>query len=399
MAEGNYAELERPTRSGQRPLLRGLLAIDGLAEGRRMRLGLLLGTVQGVVAPLLDSTLRGTERLSTTARAVDNAQMGGFDGVSVLAIIAVTILGGGMLLGRVAAFVAPDEDSDAPAPLGAGVRSLLRMVRTEWRILRRRSSVEQVLGGGFLIFVSLQTVKAVLSLFRWFTWETVVTWFGLKDTAFGHAVEAVYWFEGGLALLAAATLVGVTLFLAVWALRKETGSISEGRVRDMRFLRAEHPLMLAGGDSSELAGAFHGDLVARLLTDLKSWNPPADAWWESDLRDSLHEYLAERDYRVQPEHSLRVVRRRIDLVVDGCVAIEIKWKLRLASEKDRARSQVVDYARAWTERGPVIVLVVATDRPHVDRIAEEAVRWNKEFESPTAPILVLSHNRANAVEV
>jgi hypothetical protein len=38
-------------------------------------------------------------------------------------------------------------------------------------------------------------------------------------------------------------------------------------------------------------------------------------------------------------------------------------------------------------------LVVATERQHVDRVAEEAARWNREFELPTAPLLVVSHNR------
>lgn len=383
------------------PLLKFFLDVDSLAEGRRLRICLVLAALQAVIAPMLDGTLDTVRRITalrSAARSIQGAELAGFEGFSLLAILAVIVIGGAVLMGRVAALIAPDDADSKAATLGVGARSLYRMLRTEWRILRRRPAYEQGLAVGFLTFAGLQTAKAVLSFFRWIAWQTVVTWFGLQETFVGRALEAVYTFEGFLTLLAGAALLLVLSFLCGWAIRRdERAEKVEGRVREVRMFRAEHPLLVAEAKAlvTDLSSAFHGDLVGRLLGDVASWNPPHHAEWESDLRDSLAEYLADRSYVVVMEVALRVAgaRRRIDLVVDGVVAIEIKWQLRLSTEKDRASAQVVDYARGWSRRGPVIVLVVATERPHVDRVAEEALRWNKEFELPAAPILVLSHNR------
>lgn len=377
-----------------------LLTLDELFEGRRLRILLFLGLLQGVLAPLLDGTLGGVRRLGgfeTTARAIDSASFAGFEGVSLLSILFVLGVGGAVAAARVAALVAPDEVGERATPVGKQLRGLARIGLAEWRLLRRRDGMEQVLGAGFLVFGALQTVRAVLSFGRWVLWETVVSWFSLEHTFVGAGLEAVYVFEGLLALLAAAMLSGVVLTLAGWALRNpKAPRVAEGRVREVRLLRAGEPLLVAGEDAgaSGLAEAFHGELVARLLRDLDAWAPPADAQFESDIRDHLAAHLIDRDYGVAIEYSLRAVRRRIDLVIDDCVAIEIKWELRFTGEKDRARTQVVDYARAWSERGPVIALVVATERPHVELLAAEARRWNGEFEpEKTAPLLVVSHNR------
>lgn len=395
-----------PSMSGGRTrasvLTSMLLSLDEVVEGRRLRIFVFLGAVQGVIAPLMDGTLSGVQRLGglrTSARAIDGTKFAGFEGFSLLAILCVIFVGGALLAGRVAALVAPDEETQRPTPMFAALRSLLRVGRAEWRLFRRRDAMEQVLGAGFLSFAGLQTARAVLSFIRWVLWETVVSWFDLGETFVGSALEGVYSFEGFLALLAGGVLALVALVLAVWAWRTpKAGRVAEGRVREVRLLRAEDPLLVVGQDTrgAELGAAFHGDLVTRLLRDITAWTPPRTAQYESEIRDDLAAFLIDRDYDVAMEFSLRRVRRRIDLVVDNCVAIEIKWELRYAGEKDRARSQVVDYARAWSERGPVVVLVVATERPHVDRVAEEAVRWNREFEPErTAPLLVVSHNRVS----
>lgn len=376
-----------------------LLSFDSFVEGRRFRLCVFLGALQGVIAPLLDGTLSGVQRLGdlrSTAKALDGANFAGFEGFSLLSILTVILVGGALMAGRVAALIAPDDDAQRATPTLAGLRSLARVGRAEWRLFRRRDSMEQVLGAGFVLFAGLQTSRAVLSFVRWVLWETIVSWFDLGETIIGTFLEAVYKFEGFLALLAGGMLGLVALALALWAWRLPKASrVAEGRVREVRLLRAEDPLVLVGENSRavDLAAAFHGNLVHRLLGDIATWTPPARAQWESDIRDDLAAFLLDRDYGVAMEFSLRQVRRRIDLVIDDCVAIEIKWVLHYAGEKDRARSQVVDYARAWSERGPVIVLVVATERQHVDRVAEEAARWNREFELPTAPLLVVSHNR------
>ncbi|MFZ5896834.1 MAG: hypothetical protein ACOY0T_37605 [Myxococcota bacterium] len=65
---------------------------------------------------------------------------------------------------------------------------------------------------------------------------------------------------------------------------------------------------------------------------------------------------------------------RIDMIIDKTLAIELKLRLRLATEVDRAVGQVSKYAAAWTN-GPIVLLVCETKEgfsraAYVDRLAE-----------------------------
>ena len=95
-------------------------------------------------------------------------------------------------------------------------------------------------------------------------------------------------------------------------------------------------------------------------------------------------------------------RRRIDLVLDGAVAVELKFGSLGATERDRVHGQSAVYAALWIGRGPVIVVGVSTPTERLRALADHAQRWNAGLSNHTAwkempaPILVVAHNRAEA---
>lgn len=57
-----------------------LLSVDEVVEGRRLRIVAFLGAMQGVIAPLMDGTLSGVQRLGglrSSAKAIDGTKFAG----------------------------------------------------------------------------------------------------------------------------------------------------------------------------------------------------------------------------------------------------------------------------------------------------------------------------------
>lgn len=163
-----------------------------------------------------------------------------------------------------------------------------------------------------------------------------------------------------------------------------------GRLRDVRSFRSEHPLVHVADVRRRAAVAdnFHGDLVRLVLDELATWTPPATAQSEADVHDDLLRHLCEARFTVASERWLPGPRR-VDLVVNDVIAIEVKWMAQRVTEIDRARSQVREYAKVWTARGPVLLVAVGVDPDHLTPIVDDVVAWNASFTEPTAPVLIL----------
>lgn len=146
---------------------------------------------------------------------------------------------------------------------------------------------------------------------------------------------------------------------------------------------------------TEVASAFRGDEVARLLHDLAQWKPSKRISDEQSCRDDLAFFLRERGHQVSVEHWLGKGRgrRRVDLLVADLIPVELKYALheKGAGERDRARSQIESYAQIWGESGPVLLLLAATPRTHAEPLRDFAMKWNDQLDAThAAPIIVVA---------
>jgi hypothetical protein len=395
-----------PVATSQRSVLAELfLWVDAAFEGRRMRVVLVLAAFVAIIAPMLDRATLDMRRLSalkSTMKEISKSDIAGFDFFSFLALLLLTGIGGAMLFGRVAALSTPDEGEVNRDNFGRTLRSLYRMIRSEWVLFWRLPIGDRLGLSLFLSYTSLQATKSVLSLFRWLAWKIIIEPFDLKKAWPGRWLENLYYFEGYLAVGAVLALAIASFAALVWALRRPmstANALSEGTVRELQALRAEDPLinLVDLGRVHEVGDAFHGALVPTLLTHLHHWKPSTSANWEEEVRDELAAHLREQGLEVQVERHLITAkgRRRVDVVVADCIAVELKFRMHEGPQGslDRARSQIHDYAEAWT-RGPVFAFLIAT--PHIGKgptqLGEVARRWNHGLEANRAPLLVLTHS-------
>ncbi len=112
-----------------------------------------------------------------------------------------------------------------------------------------------------------------------------------------------------------------------------------------------------------------------------------------DLADECYR-IKRTQHRVQKERWLAgssAVRRRVDMIVDECVAIELKYMIHKkgAGERDRVHEQIIDYARVWQSSGPVLLFLAGTPRGHATRFGEIAQDWNARLSGDRAPIVVV----------
>lgn len=134
--------------------------------------------------------------------------------------------------------------------------------------------------------------------------------------------------------------------------------------------------------------------MSRVLLDLSQWEPDETVEDEQHCRDDVAFFLRGRGYQVATERWIEGPneRRRVDLLVEECIPIEMKYALhgKGTGERDRARSQVECYARLWGSSGPVLLFLAATTRESAERFGDPAARWNAALDGSTAPILVLT---------
>ena len=134
--------------------------------------------------------------------------------------------------------------------------------------------------------------------------------------------------------------------------------------------RLPHALDLVGPNASGVAAvdAIQDPVLRKLVTALPRWRP-GQSRYEAEYQAALGRFLRRhlRGHTIEEQFPLKDLdqdsrprRRRIDFVIDGTIALELKPRLERADTGQRAVGQVREYAEMWRERGPVLLLIVET---------------------------------------
>ncbi len=86
-------------------------------------------------------------------------------------------------------------------------------------------------------------------------------------------------------------------------------------------------------------------------------------------------------------------RRRVDLLIDHSIPIELKYALhdKGADEHDRACSQVERYAHMRGSVSPVLFFLAATPPTSAERYSEVVFPSNAPLDGAKAPLVVWHH--------
>ena len=380
----------------KRGLTKFLLAVDYYSDGIRIRILIAAAALQVFFAPLWDQYLRGgnpDHKAST------------HEPITFIATLIFLSLGSTLLAGRLLALSMDEDESDARTERP----SLLRMfsvgidqLRRYWRLMWLESPAPFFAKLGAALCVILMAFRGASGLLRWLGWKSMkffdpnVT----PDSIFSgprQVLEKLYSAE--IKLQHAVDLIAFPVaLLAAWAfLRKPRRSDSPAALREPRALAGVNPLVARRDPSSRqrIGGAFQGDLVHRLLHDLSEWEPGRKVKTEHQCRDDIAFFLRKRrTYRIDTERWIGSggKRRRVDLMIDDCIPIELKYGLheKQIGEHDRAHKQVQTYAEIWGTAGPVLLFLAATSREGVTPFQAPTERWNAALDGKKAPILVLT---------
>lgn len=375
----------------KRRLAHFLLWVDYRMDGIRLRLFVAAAVVQVFLAPLWDQALP-LERVAA-----------GMEPMTFLATLNFLALTFALLGGRLLALSAPDEDEDSSTSprlirqmLGRAVSFSMRYLRLS-RLEPWPAFISRI-GAG--LCVTLMALRGTAGLVRWTLWKAmrlVEDSLGTGElTTLRSGLTWVYRREQFL--LQAVVLCSIPLSLmAGWAfLRRAKRGDRSTALRNLRELAGANVLVERSelASHTEVASAFRGDEVARLLAALAEWKPGKQVCDEQSCRDDLAFFLKERGHEVSVEHWLSQGRnrRRVDLLVAELIPIELKYALheKGTGERDRARSQVESYAKIWGETGPVILLLAATPRPFAEPLRDFAMQWNDQLDTTRAPIIVVA---------
>ncbi len=368
-----------------------LLWVDYRTDGIRVRLFIAAAVVQVFLAPLWDQYLP-FERVA--------ARM---EPMTLLATLNFLLLTGALLGGRLMALSSSDEGADKAGParsIRRGFDTAVRLVSRYVRLMRLEPWPAFISRLGAGLCVTFMALRGTAGLVRWSLWKFMRL---IEDvfqtgeiTTMRSALTSVYRVEQSV--LKWVVLCSIPLSaMAAWAfLRKPRSGDRPTALRDLRALAGVDPLIerCAQKTHHEVAAAFRGDLVTRVLDALAAWEPSEEATDEQSCRDEIAFFLRERGYQVSIERWIEQgqERRRVDLLIEDSIPIEMKYALheKGAGEKDRARSQIECYARMWGEVGPVLLLLAATPRAEAARLAEFATHWNAHLDGARAPVVVIS---------
>lgn len=371
-----------------------LLDVDYYSDGIRMRLLIAAAALQVFFAPLWDQYLRGgnPEHKAST-----------HEPVTFIATLIFLTMGFTLLAGRLLALTMGDEEGDTRTSRP----SLLRMfavgidqLRRYWRLMWLESPIPFFARMGAALCVILMAFRGTSGLLRWLAWR------GMKffdpnvspDSVFAgprHVLEQLYYVEVKLQHAVDLLAIPVALFAAWALLRKPVLTGSPAALREPRALAGINPLVVRRDPSSHqrIGAAFHGDLVSRLLQDLAEWEPRRKFRNENHCRDDLAFFLRKRrHFRIATERWIAShgQRRRVDLMVDDCIPIELKYALKGTGESDRAQTQIQRYAEIWGATGPILLLLAETSREGATTFQASTERWNATLDGTKAPILVLA---------
>lgn len=379
-------------------LARLLLWIDYHVDGIRWRLLIAAAMLQVFLAPMWD------RHLPTGHAVAARLELATF--LSTLLFGALTIA---IILGRLVALSVNDEEA-VPASRWVKLKRFFaagaRVVRGYWRLFRKEDALALAAQIGAVFCVATMALRGAIALLRWGLWQSLngleATFPSLKSIlqpAF-HTLESLFFAERAAMNIVMYVSFPTALAAAYLFLRKpgEPGRpAADGTLR----LWGQIDPLLARKDPTghrELSAAIpgtSGQVVTQLLADLSTWEPPASVQDENGCRDDIAFFLRERRYGVAMESwisSPKEGRRRVDLVVNGQIAMELKYDIheKATGERDRVFGQVHSYANIWGTRGPVLLFLARTPRPRASRYGETAERWNADLSNGAAPILVVA---------
>lgn len=374
----------------KRWLIEYLLKVDYLADGIRVRLFVAAAVLQVFLAPMWDLYL-------PYKRIAAKMEPATFLATLLFMWLSLSLIGG-----RILALSIEDDDGGALSrfSLRRAVSVAASLVARYWRLMKLEPWPALVARLGMGLCVSILALRGAVGLVRWCIWklinqiEALVP--SLQIWALPRAaLEGVWDAEQAALKLAVWVSIPVTV-LAGWAfLRKQLRNKHPAALRDHRALAGIDPILERRDirRHESISAAFHGDLVGRLLQDLAQWTPSRAVRDEQSCRDDIAFFLRERQYEVAMERWIegKDERRRVDLLIDHSIPIELKYALhdKGAGERDRARSQVECYARMWGSAGPVLFFLAATPRTSAERYSEVVLRWNAALDGAKAPIVVL----------
>ncbi len=375
----------------KRRLVQFLLWVDYHTDGIRLRLFVAAAVLQVFLAPLWDQYLH-FERVA-----------GRMEPPTLLATLVFLFITGSLLGGRLLALSAED-DGAGKVSAGRSVRRALAigigLASRYWRLMRLEAWPAFVSRIGAGLCVTLMALRGSSGLLRWTLWKLmrfIEQLFETGDIKSMHSALGWVWRQEQFVLKWVVYSSIPLSVLAAWAfLRKPARGDRPTSLRDLRALAGIDPLLERRQHDKhhDICAAFHGDLVMRLLRDLAKWEPSRMVSDEQSCRDDIAFCLRELGYQVAVERWIWKdgERRRVDLLIEECIPIEMKYTLheKGAGEQDRALAQVERYARIWGDAGPVLVLLVRTPRVGSERFGQFAAHWNAKLEISVAPIVIIA---------
>lgn len=373
-----------------------LLEADYLSDGIRGRLLVAAAALQVFFAPLWDQYLRGGN---------PEHKASFHEPVTFLATLLFLGLGFVLIAGRLLSLSTVDEDRRSLTTsrlMGLSMLSIgVEHSRRYWRLMWRDSPVPFLARLGAALCVVLMALRGSTGLLRWLAWKAMNLFEShlARGSIFAtprRFLEQVFQLEIGVHKAVCALSVPVALCAAVAFLRRPAGSRHPSTLRMVDSLDGVDPLVARrdNGSHRRIIDAFQGDFMQRLLSALARWEPGRDVRSENRCRDDIAFFLRQQGYQVAVERWIERngERRRVDLVVDECAAIELKYELhdKGTGEQDRAQTQVQRYAEIWGDAGPVVLFLAGTPREDAVGFGTTMEKWNAELDGEKAPILVLA---------
>lgn len=380
-------------------LVERLLWFDSLVEGRRIKLLISAAILQVGFAPYWDQSIRHQSSVEEKASVLLP--------VTCISTLLFLFVSGLIISARVASLTLDDEHPRILEKLSLG-RTFAWITTTFRRYVRlaKQSKGEVFVKFALGLCVVLMALRGTLGLFRWCSWKTLNAIFG-KPTAKDGFVHGLRQLLTGIydaeqlmqTLIALALLVVAVAAFVIYVVPDPLPTRSLAGLRSISSLHGIEPLILRrdGTKIAEVGGAFQSMLVQQVLHHLSEWVPSRSLDSENECRDDIAFFLRERRHQVATEFWISRMGseqggQRIDLLVDGCIAIELKHELhrKNVSELKRARGQIEGYANTWGEKGPVMLFLAETPSAVIRNFTPDAEKWNAELTRQKAPILLVA---------
>ncbi|MBK8265291.1 MAG: hypothetical protein IPK80_28675 [Nannocystis sp.] len=137
---------------------------------------------------------------------------------------------------------------------------------------------------------------------------------------------------------------------------------------DLKRLPASLDLVGTSARDRDAAKAIADPVLRKIVEALPRWRPTQtryEAQYQAALARFLRRHLRGHDIEEQfplegLDQNARTRRRRVDIVIDRTIAIEIKPRIDRSADIHRTVGQVREYSEMWGTRGPVLLLVCET---------------------------------------